>query len=621
MIQFYEVRALVSVVNAVIKDKSDVKELLEKSFFEIVPYNVAVIDKNYEIIAANSNFEKYFGEWRRRSCFQVCKRLDRPCTHCKVNNVFKHGKVVVSDESGIDRAGRHCHYVVHLAPLIDKRGNIEYVIEMSTDITETNRYQREYNILFERVPSFVSIIDRDYRIVRANKKFRDTFGEVRSKHCYEVYKKRKKICKNCPARLTFEDGKDHQSTEVGLSKDGEETYYVINTTPLSVDEDGVQLIIEIATDITEVTMLQEQLREAHDFYARLVKNAADGIVAINESRKTQIFNPAAQRLFGRESNRKPNYLKLKELLPEEFFGEPDENGILIDTEETYLKSENGKEIPVRIKASELKSRRKSIGRAAFIEDLTKIKKLEREKLDAERLGAVGQTVAGLAHTIKNLLMGLEGGIYMTDTGLKKGDAKRIFEGWEVLQRNFNKITTLVKDFLSFSKGRLPDLKLIDPNSLAEDIYNLYKDAAEKQGVELKLDPSEDVHETPLDPGGMEACLTNLISNAIDAAMLREDGAGEVVIRTKEEDDSIVYQVEDNGAGMDSEIIQKIFTTFFTTKGGKGTGLGLLTTRKIVQEHGGKINAVSEPDKGSIFTIKLPRYRLQMILEQANSENK
>lgn len=207
-------------------------------------------------------------------------------------------------------------------------------------------------------------------------------------------------------------------------------------------------------------------------------------------------------------------------------------------------------------------------------------------------------------------------MYMVDTGLRKGDADRIINGWGVLQRNFEKTTALVKDFLSFSKGRLPDLRPTDPNALARDIVELYSDAAQRQGVELLFESGSDVTEAPLDPNGMETSLTNLVSNGIDAVMMRDEPGGRVVLRALEDAGDLVFEVADDGCGMDWEVKGKIFTTFFTTKGGQGTGLGLLTTRKIVQEHGGRIDVESEPGKGTTFRIRLPRKRLMALSEAA-----
>lgn len=201
---------------------------------------------------------------------------------------------------------------------------------------------------------------------------------------------------------------------------------------------------------------------------------------------------------------------------------------------------------------------------------------------------------------------------MVDTGLKKGNEQRVTKGWKVLQRNFDKTTLLVREFLNFAKGRLPELEPSDPVAIVREIIELYEETASQQGVELSFENGQQIDELPLDPEGIEACLTNLLSNGIDAAVLREDNQAKVIMRVFENDDNLIFEVADNGTGIDPEIKHKIFTTFFTTKGGGGTGLGLLTTRKIVQEHDGKIEMESIPGTGSTFRITLSRSRLEAL---------
>ena len=588
---------------------------------EQVPFNLAMIDREYNLIDANGNFEEYFGEWRQRKCYEVYKGLSRPCPNCQAMKVFEDGRVRVNDESGHDRHGRDCHYVVHLAPLRNESGAIEYVVEMSTDLTATRRWQREYNLLFERVPCYVAVINREHRIIRANEKFRRAFGEGKDEFCYQVYKRRNKPCEDCPALASFRDGKEHVARQVGRLHDGSAAHYIVSTAPLSKLPDGSAHVIEIATDITEVVTLEDELRKAHDLYASMVHNQDLGIIVLDESDMPTIVNHAAKRILQLQKKPTPSLDQLKAMLPEAFFHRRMENGenAVSKWRELPVRSTDGEQIPTMFRTVELHSQDKRIGRAAFIRDLREIKRLEQEKLDAERLAAVGQTVAGLAHTIKNLLMGLEGGMYMVDTGMRKGDTNRIADGWEVLQTNFEKTTTLVKDFLSFAKGRLPNLKLIDPNEICRSIYYLYKDTAAQQGVQLELDLDETIKPAFLDPEGIEASLTNLLSNGIDAVILRGNDDAKVVIRTLEQDGILVFDVEDNGCGMDWEIKQKIFTTFFTTKGGEGTGLGLLTTRKIIQEHCGKIDVQTKEGLGTCFHVTLPRKMLESLARKTASE--
>jgi signal transduction histidine kinase len=249
-------------------------------------------------------------------------------------------------------------------------------------------------------------------------------------------------------------------------------------------------------------------------------------------------------------------------------------------------------------------------------DITAMKKLEEKVIDAERLGAVGQTVAGLAHSIKNILMGLEGGKYIVSLGLNKNDKGMINQGWEMLERNFDKTTSLVKDFLSFSKGRLPELEIVNSGDLVLEIVDLYKDIAAQSGIELKSITEKNIKSAPLDPAGIHTCLTNLVSNAIDSCLMSKQKGTEVLITVSESRDKLIFEVKDNGSGIDYEIKKKIFTTFFTTKGGGGTGLGLLTTRKIVQEHGGKILVISQKGKGAKFRMEFPRKRLMALYKEA-----
>jgi signal transduction histidine kinase len=178
----------------------------------------------------------------------------------------------------------------------------------------------------------------------------------------------------------------------------------------------------------------------------------------------------------------------------------------------------------------------------------------------------------------------------------------------------------VKDFLSFSKGRLPVLKMIDPAELVAEIVGLYKDVAAQSGIELKSEIDGKLKPAPLDADGIHTCLTNLVSNAIDACVMSEKKGNEVVISVSEGRDKLIFEVSDNGSGIDYEIKKKIFTTFFTTKGGEGTGLGLLTTRKIVKEHGGSIKVISQKGKGARFKMEFPRKRLADLFKQSKQNN-
>ena len=252
----------------------------------------------------------------------------------------------------------------------------------------------------------------------------------------------------------------------------------------------------------------------------------------------------------------------------------------------------------------------------YNEDLkTKVKeataelvRMQQELLRAERLAATGQTAVGLAHAIKNILGGLKGGRFMVNKGLELKEMKYLKDGWDMVERNIEKIAALTKDLLNFCRDREPEREPVNPNELIREVYDLYSARSKQEGVRLTLDLDEKMRKIDLDPQGIQEVLNNLVSNALDACTLGERAIGEPEVIIKSgllSDEKILLEVKDNGMGMDQEVLKKLFTIFFSTKGSRGTGLGLLLSRKIVQEHGGEIQIHSEPMKGSSIQVLLP----------------
>ncbi len=350
--------------------------------------------------------------------------------------------------------------------------------------------------LWDQVPVRIAVIDSEFRIVEANQSFHSAYGEWREKPCYSVYKGRDERCEGCAASRTFTDGKTRIREEQGVPLEGKPTYYLVHMVPLIRPEGTIPYVIEMSTDITDTKLL------------------------------------------------------------------------------------------------------------------------EQKKLEAERLAVVGETVAGLAHGIKNVLMGLEGGLYVFQSGLQKGDNKRMGEGWKILVEDIGRITSFVKEFLEFSRGKSPKVELIDPSQIAMEVIELFKDKAAMSGIALVADLQENISSAVMDKQGIHTCLTNLVSNALDACEISDRPGRHVMVTLRDGDGRLIFEVSDDGTGMDYEVKKNIFTSFFSTKGSdRGTGLGLLTTRKIVQQHGGTVSFESTEGIGSVFRLEFPRNRLPQLSPQ------
>ncbi len=230
--------------------------------------------------------------------------------------------------------------------------------------------------------------------------------------------------------------------------------------------------------------------------------------------------------------------------------------------------------------------------------------LYRERLSQERLAAVGQTVASLSHSIKNIIQGLRGGAEVVELGLRKDAMNVVRNGWEIVARNLDRISNLTMNMLAFSKQRKPELSMTNVNNLLDEIIDLVARQFENQKVALITELDPNMVPAPLDGNGLHQAFLNLLNNALDAVE-PESGVVSLVSEFDSEQHILRVRIGDNGPGIPQENLDNLFTPFYSTKGQSGTGLGLVVTKKIVEEHGGEIHVDSAPHEGTTFTIELP----------------
>ena len=230
-----------------------------------------------------------------------------------------------------------------------------------------------------------------------------------------------------------------------------------------------------------------------------------------------------------------------------------------------------------------------------------------DKIQAERLAAVGQTIATLSHHIKNILQGIRGGSYLIDLGLNEKDETIVRRGWTIVEKNQTKIYNLVMDMLSFSKDREPALEPADLNETVGDVVELMQSRAEELGVELacKLARPAAGHDRPR---GHPPRRPEYRDQRHRRLRGRRGRPGQLVNEWDAAKSTARISISDNGVGIDEADIPSIFQFFASTKGSRGTGLGLPVSQKIVREHGGKIAVTSQPGQGSTFIIELPMTR-------------
>ena len=237
-------------------------------------------------------------------------------------------------------------------------------------------------------------------------------------------------------------------------------------------------------------------------------------------------------------------------------------------------------------------------------------KLFQQGLAAERLAAIGETTAALSHSIKNILQALRGGADVVEMGIKGNNITQASKGWRIVDRNLEKIYNLTMNLLAYSRPREPRLEMINPRVLINECLELVAPSANDKGVMALADVDRDHPAVPLDPDGLHQIIMNLLSNALDAVE-PQTGLIRVVCHYDADNKQTVIEVIDNGPGIQPAMMSHLFELFHSTKGNRGTGIGLAVTKKIVEEHEGSITVKSAPGEGTTFTIKLPIYHETM----------
>lgn len=244
---------------------------------------------------------------------------------------------------------------------------------------------------------------------------------------------------------------------------------------------------------------------------------------------------------------------------------------------------------------------------AYTEELEeRVARATAQVVAAERLAAVGQTVSALGHSIKNMLAGLKGGMYLLAQGLENNHPDTIASGREMLQRNLARVQKLVGDLLTISKPRPPECKTCNLFDLAGEAIQCLASQAQDQGVELVLLPGGEVLRAPLDQPMVLDALMNLLSNALDAAATVS--AGRVELSLISGGGEVCFAISDNGPGLEPEAEDHVFEGFYSSKGSAGTGLGLMVSAKAAEEHGGRVEYDNHPGQGAVFRLVLPARR-------------
>ena len=468
-----------------------------------------------------------------------------------------------------------------------------------------------YRQYFDALPCFLTVQDRNLKILSANRAFRKAFGEHEGRFCYQVYKKLPEQCEVCPVERTFRDGQMHQSEEVVTTLDGRELAVVVYTTPVRDEGGNIVAVMEMSADVTEIKHLQKQHKASRELYRLLFEEVPCYISIQDPDMRIVRANRLHRETFGTAYG--CHCYKILKHRDEEcvpcVVRESFKTGQVTQREEV-VKALDGKERYVLVTAAPIRDEGGGIERVIEMSaDITCLRVLQ------DKLSSVGLLVGSISHDLKGLLNIMDGGIYMVNSGITKGNMARVNRGWEISLRSMARIRSLVQNILYYAKDRELVLERISARDLLTEVCDQVEPRAKELGIDLQRTFDHEPGEFDGDLSAVRSLMINLLENSLDACRVdlnKEDHR--VSAGFTDLPDAVRFEVVDNGIGMDQETVDRAFSLFYSSKGAGGTGLGLFIADRITKAHGGEIDLHSEPGKGTRFAVRIPKGLHQPVVD-------
>ena len=466
--------------------------------------------------------------------------------------------------------------------------------------------------LFEEIHEEIMVIDPSFVIQDVNKFFLERHdlkkNNVVGHKCHEITYKSDKPCdfgkQICPLINAKKTGKRVETTHLVENKGTDPKEIVRVIYPIAQVGQRFNYFVEISRDVTEYRGLIRGLKASQKRFKTILDTATDAILSIDGNHKVVLFNDAAERIFGYKRNEILGK-DLNILIPLQYGDHYNFVRRFLETRQPRIMGESlsltalrkgGDEFPIELGLSYHELER-DITFTAIIRDLSLQKRMEKNLLQSERLAAVGQTVAHVAHEIKNPLMIIGG---FADQIRKSLTDNKAIQKLDLIFEEVGRLDKLVSNLGDFTKEYRLMKRSTDVNSVIRDVLKIMTEIYPSEKYSFEADLPAHIKEVICDPDKMKQVFINVIVNGVEA--MEEGGA--VTISTMEQSDGLEIRISDEGRGISDEDLLSIFEPFYTTRE-RGSGLGLSISYKIVEAHNGEISAVSVPGEGTSFVIKLP----------------
>ena len=480
---------------------------------------------------------------------------------------------------------------------------------------ELIKLKEEYQNIFDLVPCYITVQDRDFRLIKYNREFAEHFKPQPGDYCYKAYKGRSTRCEVCPVVKTFEDGKSHFSEETGVKNNGIESHWLVRTSPLKNDQGEVIAAIEMCLDVTRTKFLEKEVKESEEKYQNIFNTIPNPVFVVDaESMDILDCNQSVTSVYGfnKEEITSTSFLNLFEENNRDDLASRIRSSDVINQVRQVRKDGNIIYVNIRISRTPYL---KSEALLITTSDITERLMAEQLLIQSSKMATLGEMATGVAHELNQPLSVIKTASSFMKRKIQKGEAIKdeILETLsEEIDDHVDRASKIINHMREF--GRKSDVKKekVDVNESLKKALEIFSQQLKLREIEVVEELGEDLPAIMADSNRLEQVFINLLINARDAIEERweksdsKGGEKKIFLKTRHEDGMIIIEVKDTGTGISKNILDKIYEPFFTTKEvGKGTGIGLSITYGIVQDYDGSIHVETEEGIGSNFIIKFP----------------
>jgi PAS domain S-box-containing protein len=628
-------------------ESSEIKQtkealLAERDRLETVTRNIgaglAIISKDYRTLWANDVLKQIFGDVEGKICYSTYNQRNSICPECGVHEIFEAGKAkVVHEQVGNDVDGKTIWSEITATPIKDKDGNITSVLELVVRMTERKQLEESIKESEERLknifaasPDAITVSDSNGNIIECNQATLDMLGfsskeELIGKNGYELIAKKdhQKATKNL--KETLDQGSVRNIEYTFLTRDGHEFPTELSASVLKDSSGKVVGFVSVAKNISERKKAEEELRKFKTIsdkagYGSAISDLEGNLIYVNES-LAKMHGFTADELIGKNLSifhtkvQMKNVARSKEQLrqkgsyvSEEVWHKRRDNTVFPTLMNgTLIRDEKGKPLFMAATAADITERKRMEDElkrySEHLEELVeqrtrKLKEAHEQLLKTERLAAIGELATMVAHDLRNPLTSIRNaGFYIKNScpARATGECKTALEMLDIIDQEIIFTNNIINHLLDFAAKRPLQKKKQNINSLIDDSLKRIH-IPQNINVERKYTKKATA---AVDEKQLERVFINLTRNAVQAM----PNGGILTITTNETKDHIEIAFTDTGTGIQKENMNKLFSPLFTTKA-KGIGIGLAICKKIVEQHGGTIEARSKAGQGTTFTIKL-----------------